>query len=243
MNRCRLDAREALGRAPAWNARCRIERSPSLMVRLAAGRLHYSWIVFGVTFFTLLASAGIRSTPGVLIVPLEHEFGWDRAAISLAIGLNLFLYGRGGPFAAAVRERIGMRVMMISALLILSVAVTLTTQMTAAWQLQLLWGVIVGLGTGAMAGWVAATVSNRWFQQRRGVVVGVLTAANATGQLVFLPLLATMVVTVGWRAAALLVAGVALAAIPLVALFIRNYPRDVGLAPYGATAEEAAAAA
>ena len=207
------------------------------------GRVHYAWIVVAVTFLTMLASAGIRSTPGVLIVPLEHEFGWDRASISLAIGLNLFLYGLCGPFAAAVMERVGMRVMMIGALLILSVAVALTTRMTAAWQLQLLWGVIVGLGTGAMAGWVAATVSNRWFQERRGVVVGILTAANATGQLVFLPLLATVVVTVGWRSAAFVVAGVALAAIPLVALFIRNYPRNVGLAPYGATAAEAAAAA
>jgi sugar phosphate permease len=214
-----------------------------MIASLVRGRLYYGWVVVGVTFLVMLASAGIRSTPGVLIVPLEHEFGWDRASISLAVGLNLFLYGLCGPFAAAVMERVGMRVMMVGALLLLAVAVTLTTQMTAVWQLQLIWGLVVGLGTGAMAGWVAASVSNRWFQQRRGLVVGLLTAANATGQLVFLPLLASIVVTVGWRVAALLVAAVALAVIPLVALFIRNFPRDVGLAPYGASASEATAAA
>jgi len=137
-------------------------------------------------------------------------------------------------FAAAVMERIGMRRMMIGSLLFLAVGVSLTTLMHAVWQLYLLWGVVVGLGSGAITGWVAATVANRWFVERRGLVVGLLTASTATGQLLFLPLLAKLAVTAGWRPAVLLVAGVTLLVIPLVALFVRNRPQDVGLRPYGA---------
>src|SRR6266851_4076332 len=126
-------------------------------------RLHYAWIVAGVTFFALLASAGIRATNALLVLPLERDFGWDRATVSLAVSINLLLYGLGGPFAAAVMERLGMRRLMAGALLILALAVGLTTLMRAPWQLYLLWGVAVGAGTGAMAGWVGATVANRWF--------------------------------------------------------------------------------
>ncbi|MGI8551747.1 MAG: MFS transporter [Dehalococcoidia bacterium] len=206
-------------------------------------RLHYAWIVAAVTFVVLLVAAGVRSVPGVLILPLEHEFGWSRATVSLAVSINLLLYGLAGPFAAAVMEKFGMRRLMIGSLLTIAVAVGLTTQMRASWQLQLLWGGLVGLGTGAMAGWVAATVSNRWFVERRGLVVGLLTASGATGQLIFLPLLARIVESAGWRPAVLIVAGVSLIIIPLVALFIRNFPQDVGQRPYGASSEMAAAMA
>ena len=209
-----------------------------MIATLARGRLHYAWIVVAVTFLTMLLTAGIRSVPGVLIIPLEEEFGWTRATVSLAVSINLFLYGLCGPFAAAVMEKMGMRRMMAGALTILAIAIVMTTQITTSWQLNLLWGVIVGLGTGAMAGWIAATVSNRWFFARRGVVVGLLTASNATGQLVFLPLLASLVAANGWRLAVLLVAGVALLIIPLVAVFIRNYPQDLGLRPYGASSSD-----
>lgn len=206
-----------------------------MIARLAYGRFHYAWIVVGVTFLVMLLTAGIRSVPGVLILPLEGEFGWTRATVSLAVSINLFLYGLCGPYAAAFMEKIGMRRMMGGALVLLTGAILLTTQIAVPWQLYLLWGAVVGLGTGAMAGWMAATVSNRWFVARRGVVVGLLTASNATGQLVFVPLLASLVTTHGWRAAVLLVAGVALLLIPLVLIFIHNFPRDVGLKPYGAT--------
>ncbi|MDF2630593.1 MAG: major facilitator superfamily 1 [Symbiobacteriaceae bacterium] len=202
---------------------------------LAGSRVHYGWIVVVVTFITMLGAAGIRATPTVLILPLEHEFGWDRATISLAISINLILFGLCGPFAAAVMERVGMRATMAGALLLLAAAVGLTTQLSAAWQLVLLWGVLVGLGTGAMSGWIAATVSNRWFVARRGLVVGILTVANATGQLIFLPVLASLSTSAGWRMAVLLVAGCALLVIPLVVLFVRNYPEDMGLQAYGAS--------
>jgi MFS family permease len=207
------------------------------MVRLARGRVHYAWVVFGVTFLTLLAAAGIRAAPGVLIVPLERDFGWSRAEISLAVGINLLLFGLVGPFAAALMARFGVRRVLICALLLITVGVGLTSVMRASWQMDLLWGVVVGTGTGSMAGVLAATVANRWFVARRGLVTGILTAAGATGQLIFLPVLASLAVGQGWRWASLTVALAALAAIPVVAVFMRDDPARLGLRPYGAPAD------
>jgi MFS family permease len=198
--------------------------------------MHYGWIVVAVTFLTLLAAAGIRSTPGVLMIPLEREFGWTRATVSFAVSVNLFLYGLFGPFAAGLMDRLGIRRVMVTSLALVATGVGLTTLMTASWQLTLLWGVVVGLGTGTMASVLGAMVANRWFAERRGLVLGLLTASSATGQLVFLPLLASMVVHVGWRSAVLLVAGVGLVVLPLVALLMRDDPREIGLRPWGAPA-------
>lgn len=205
--------------------------------RLARGRLHYAWIVAAVTFLVLLSAAGIRSTPGVLIIPLEKEFGWTRATISLAVSVNLVLYGLFGPFAAALMDRFGVRRMMLASLGFVAAGVWLTTVMRASWQLVVLWGVVVGLGTGTTALVLGAYIANRWFAERRGLVTGLLTASVATGQLIFLPTLASAVVSHGWRSAALIVSAVALAMVPLVALFMRNEPGDVGLRPYGASGE------
>ena len=144
----------------------------------AAPRVHYAWIVAGITFVTLLAAAGIRATPGVLIVPFEHEFGWTRATISLAVSVNLILYGLMGPFSAALVDRLGARTTMICAMAILGIGVSLTSLMTASWQLVLLWGIVVGAGSGMIALALAATVVNRWFAERRGLVMGALTASE-----------------------------------------------------------------
>lgn len=209
----------------------------SLANYLARRSLHYSWIVAALTFLALLIAAGIRATPSVLIVPLEHEFGWSRATISLAISINLVLYGLIGPFAAAVLEQIGIRRTMVFALALLGIGVSLTTLMTAPWQLVLLWGVIVGSGTGVIALVLGAIVVNRWFAKRRGLVLGVLTASTATGQLVFLPMLASVVERFGWRSAVLIVAGVSLAIIPLIALLMRDRPSEVGLQALGEQSE------
>jgi sugar phosphate permease len=208
-----------------------------LRVSESRGPLHYAWIVAGVTFLILLATAGVRSSPGVLIVPLEREFGWSRATISLAISVNLILYGLIGPFAAAIMGWLGIRRTVLASLAIVAMGVALTTRMTTAWQMVLLWGVVVGGGTGMTALVLGATIVNRWFAERRGLVLGVLTASAATGQLIFLPLLATVVQRFGWRPAVLLVAGAAALVIPLVAIFLRERPSDVGLGPYGAGPE------
>jgi sugar phosphate permease len=198
-----------------------------------AKSLHYGWIIAGVTFVTLLAAAGVRATPSVLIVPLEQEFGWSRSTISFAVAVNIFLYGMIGPFAAAIMERFGIRRTMCSALAVIALGVALTPLMRHAWQLILLWGVVVGSGTGVTAMVLGATIVTRWFTARRGLVMGVLTASTATGQLVFLPLLASLAEHYGWRSVSLTVAGVAAALLLPVALFMRDRPADLGLAPYG----------
>jgi sugar phosphate permease len=197
--------------------------------------LHRAWLVAGVAFVAILGAAGFRATPGVLITPLEEDFGWSRGTISLAVSVNLILYGLTAPFAAALMDRFGIRRVVATALVLVAAGSGLTVFMTASWQLVLLWGVLVGLGTGSMALVFVATITGRWFVKRRGVVTGVLTAAGATGQLIFLPVLAAIATTTGWRAAALTVTGAALAVVPLVLGFVREHPADVGLPPYGAS--------
>jgi sugar phosphate permease len=199
----------------------------------AVRRLHYAWIVAGVTFVVGLLTAGVRAAPGVLIVPLEQEFAWSPATISFAIGVNLLLYGLIGPFAAALMDRCGVRRTMALALGVTAAAVALSPAMRQAWQLILLWGVVVGAGTGVIGSFIAAYIAARWFKSRQGLVVGVLTAANAAGQLVFLPSLAGLATHFGWRVMSLALAGTVILFVPLVALLMRNRPGDLGLAPYG----------
>ena len=201
-------------------------------------RLHYAWIVFAVAFVTIIAAAGIRATPGVLIVPLEEEFGWSRATISVAVSINLLLFGFVGPFAAAMMERWGVRPVVAGSLLLIAGGASLTTLMTAPWQLYLLWGFIVGLGAGTMAVVFGATIANMWFVRRRGLVIGLLEAASATGQLIFLPFLGWLAQERSWRYVSLTVAIAALAVVPLVLLFLRNRPEDVGLRAYGASEDD-----
>jgi sugar phosphate permease len=196
-------------------------------------RLHYAWVIAAVTFLVLLVTAGIRATPGVLMVPLESEFGWTSAAISLAIAVNLALFGLIGPFAASLMERWGLRRIVLCALALLTGAVALTTLMTSQWQMMLLWGICVGSGTGVTAIVLAAVITNRWFDRQRGLVLGVLTAANATGQLLFLPLLARLLELSGWRSVVLLVAACAAGVFVLVLVFMRDRPSDLGLTRYG----------
>jgi len=212
-----------------------------VIARALSGRIHYAWIVAGITFLTLLAAAGTRATPGVLIVPLQTEFGWNRAEISLAVSINLVLFGAIGPFAAAFMARFGLRRIVLGALVTIAIGVGLTAAMTTVWQLYLLWGIVVGTGAGCMATVLAAVVANRWFVTRRGLVVGVLTAAGATGQLIFLPILASEVVGHGWRWASLTVAAAIVLIIPFVFIFLRDRPGDLGLRAYGSTEDDAPA--
>ena len=200
---------------------------------------HYAWIVLAITFVVLLTSAAIRATPGVLMVPLETEFGWSRATISIAVSTNLLLYGLMGPFAAGLVNRYGpRRVMALSAFLI-GLGTLATITMKQPWQLVALWGVVVGLGTGMIAIVLGATVVQRWFYLHRGLALGLLTASSATGQLVFLPLLAKLVVTSGWRWAVVVVSAAALVIAPLAYVVMRDRPQDKGLKPLGLPDTEA----
>lgn len=189
-----------------------------------------------VTFLVLIASAAFRSSQGVMIVPIEEDLGWSRTITSLAISVNLVVYGVTAPFAAALMERFGVRRIAIGALSLLAIGTGLTAVMTASWQLVFLWGVLVGLGTGSTALVFGALVANRWFTKRRGLVVGIFGAAWATGQLAFLPLFARIIEHQGWRYASLTVALLSATLIPVVAIVMRDRPSDVGLAPYGAEA-------
>ena len=205
--------------------------------RAMIGRLHRAWLVAGVTFLVLLASAAFRSSVGVMVVPLEDEFGWTRSATSLAISVGLVVYGLTAPFAAALMERFGIRRIAVLALLLMAVGTGLTLAMTQSWQLVLLWGVMVGLGTGSTALVFGALVTARWFAHRRGLVLGILGAAWATGQLIFLPFLARTIESQGWRYASAAIAIACLALIPLVWFVIADRPADVGLRPYGASGD------
>jgi MFS family permease len=198
-------------------------------------RIHPAWRVAGATFLVLLVAAAIRATASVLIVPFEREFGWSRATISAAISINLLLYGLMGPFCAAIADRIGVRRTMAIAMSILAAALLLATAIAAPWHLVLLWGFLVGTGTGMVALVLGAVVVTRWFSKRRGLVMGALTASTATGQLIFLPLLARVVETDGWRWAVRIVALAAIAAVVVAVLLVRESPAAMGVTPYGAT--------
>jgi sugar phosphate permease len=200
-------------------------------------RIHRAWWVALVVLGALVAAAGFRSSTGALLVPLETEFGWSRATTSGAVTANLVVYGLTAPFAAALMERFGIRWVVVSSLLLVAVGSGLTTVMTQAWQLWLLWGLAVGIGTGAMALVLGSVVANRWFvEARRGLVTGIFSAAGAAGQLVFLPGIAALATGPGWRWAALVVTGAALLLAPIVLLVVRDRPADVGLRPFGAPA-------
>ena len=191
-----------------------------------------------MTFLALVGAAAFRAVPGVLIDPLRDEFGWSVSTISAAVAVNMALYGLTAPFAAALMERFGIRRVVMCALLVVALGSGLTVFMTASWQLILLWGVLVGLGTGSMALSLVATVTGRWFVARRGLVSGILTAGSAAGQLIFLPLVAWIDSVWGWRAASLGTTAAALAVLPLVAWLLRDRPRDLGVTPYGGTAAD-----
>jgi len=201
---------------------------------MAKQKIHPGWIAVTVTFFTLMASAGYRSAPSVLIVPLEEAFGWSRSQIAAAVSINVLLFGLVAPFAAALMERFTVRKVVISALTLVSLSATSTIFITQPWHLWLLWGVGVGVGAGSMALVFAATIANRWFVARKGIVVGALTAATASGQLVFLPLLSHFAVTYGWKSVSFTVGGAAALIIPFIFLFLKERPELLGVTPYGA---------
>jgi MFS family permease len=198
-------------------------------------RIHWAWVVAAVSFIAILGAAGFRSVPGVMMNPLHHELGWSHGVVGLAMSVNMTLFGLTAPFAAALMDRFGVRPVLSAALLLIAAGSALSVTMSASWQLVLLWGVLVGVGTGSISMGFVATVATRWFEAKRGLVTGVLTAASATGQLIFLPIVAEVTTRHGWRWASLIVAAAALSVVPLVLVFMRNYPQDKGLTPYGAT--------
>ncbi|HEY7467485.1 MAG TPA: MFS transporter [Dehalococcoidia bacterium] len=218
-------------------------RGGSFVARWAARHgVHYSWVVVGVAFFVVVAASGVRATPGVLIRPLERDFGWSRSEISLAIALSLLVYGLASPLSGRIADRFGLRAMTLAFLATSGVGVALSATIAHLWQMQLFWGVIVGLGTGGVATVMGAIVANIWFESRRGLVVGMIGGAASAGQLIFLPLLVWITSEWGWRTALGFLGTLMLAVIlPLAFLLMRSRPQDVGLQPYGTGAGAAGA--
>jgi len=203
---------------------------------LARRNVHYGWVVVATTFLTMLVTAAAMGAPGVLIKPLQDEFGWETSQISTALAIRLVLFGLMGPFAAAFMNRFGLRPVITFALALIGAGFIGSLFMTELWQLMLLWGVVIGFGTGLTAMVLAATVSARWFTARRGLVVGMLSASSATGQLIFLPLMAELTEQYGWRSTVVFVCALLALAAVFVLTLMRDRPSDLGLPAYGETA-------
>jgi MFS family permease len=201
---------------------------------MARRGLHYGWVVMGIAFLTMLSSSAALGLPGALLLPLSREFGWTTEQISSAMAIRFVLFGLMGPFAAILMERYGLRRIVCSALVMIASAMLLSTQMTALWQLFVLWGLVLGLGSGFTALVLGATVANRWFDQRRGLVLGILTASSATGQLIFLPVAASLIANHGWRYAVLPVMTMCLVVAGLAFCFLKDRPQDLELLAFGA---------
>lgn len=206
------------------------------MTTTVRSRIHPAWVVAAVAFIALMGAAGFRAAPGVLMIPLNADFGWSISTMSAAVSVNILLYGLTAPFAAALIGRFGVRAVTMVALVLISAGSGLTVFVTEEWVLYVTWGLLIGLGSGSMALVFAAEIANTWFVSRRGLVTGVLSAGSATGQLVFLPGIGFLSESVGWTAASLLISGVALAVVPLVFVFVRNHPHDLGVDAFGAAA-------
>ncbi len=201
----------------------------------------YAFVVVAVIFLALLSAAGMRSTPGVLMVPLEKSFGWSRDIISISAATGIFLYGLAGPFAAAVMQRFGIRRTVLCSLALMSSSIGLSYFMTEPWHLFLTWGLLSGLGSGAVANVLGATIVNRWFTTNRGLVMGLLTASTATGTLIFMPGLAALTEWGGWKPVVLTVAACCAALIPLVYFLVPERPASAGLRSYGSTQDDVVA--
>ena len=201
---------------------------------------YYGWFVLALCFLTTLTSAGVRSSPSVLIHPLEAEFGWSRMLIASAVSMNLLLFGIAAPISGWLLDRYGPRKVMLGSLTLLIVGVSGTMAMNQFWQFFLVWGVIVGLGAGGVGSVLTATIGNRWFVARRGLALGILGSASSTGQIIFLPLFMAMITYAGWRMGSMALIVVALILLPLIYVFMRDDPSEVGLEPYGAGQSRAA---
>ncbi len=197
-------------------------------------KFHHAYVVVAVVFFALLAAAGVRSTPAVLMVPWGNDFGWSRAVISFAAATGIFLFGITGPFAAAAMQRFGVRPTVMCALALMSGSALVSLMMHESWQLILTWGIASGIGSGCVAGVLSATIVNRWFVTNRGLVMGLLAASTSTGTLIFFPALSAIQEWGGWKPVVMIVAACLAVLIPLVFLFLPEWPAEVGAVPFGA---------
>ena len=206
------------------------------MQRSFFGR-HYALAVVAIIFVALLAAAGLRSTPGVLMVPWGQAFGWSRQTISFAAAVGIFLFGLTGPFAAAAMQRFGIRATVIAALSMMSLSTAASLFMKEPWQLVLTWGVVSGIGSGCITNVLSATIVNRWFVTNRGLVMGLFAASTSTGTLIFIPVLSAISLDHGWKPVVFCVALAMALLVPLVFVALPEEPADIGTVPFGADAD------
>ncbi|MDT4790537.1 oxalate/formate antiporter family transporter [compost metagenome] len=201
--------------------------------RLDRRGIHYAWLVAALTFLVMLTTSAALGLPGAFLSPLAREMGWNTDEISSILAFRFALFGLMAPFSAILMERFGVRNVVCAALALIAGGMALATVSTELWQLFVAWGLMLGVGSGLTALVLAAVVANRWFSARRGLVIGLLTASSATGQLAFLPVAAWLIEHMGWRVAVLpVLAACALLAVLVLGL-MRNRPADVGLAAFG----------
>ena len=196
-------------------------------------RPHYAWVVVAVTFLALLVAASVRAAPGILILPLEKEFGWDRATVSGAIAISILTFGLGGPLSGTLIGRYGPRKVILGGSVLIALGLGAFLAVHELWQLFLFWGIVVGLGTGAVGNVLGATVAHRWFRTQRGLVIGLFGAATSAGSLIFIPAMAALSVSVGWRGAIVLLIIACVAVLVPVAIFMRDRPADAGTRAFG----------
>src|SRR6266700_5530188 len=208
---------------------------PRAIANLCSGRVHYAWIVLAVMFTATLAGVGVRAAPGVMIVPLQRAFGWDVATISAAVSINIILMGAAGPFVTGFMEVVGLKRTILLGMTLLMVGTGFSVFMTEPWQLFLTWGLMVGIGCAGAVG-ITAEVANRWFAERNGLAMGLLFAATAAGQIIFLPFLALLAESFGWQAVAVTAALSTAIMVPVVLLVLPESPAQIGIGPYGSAA-------
>ncbi|MEG0383552.1 MAG: MFS transporter [Solibacillus sp.] len=196
-------------------------------------RIHYSWIILAITFCSIIVAGIVIASSGVFINAFENEFGWDRSVIALAFAISLFLYGISGPFMAALLEVIGVKKMMLVSMATLIMGSMLTLLMSQSWHLIVIWGFIIGLGASLFLTVVSPYVSTHWFGKRRGLALGILSASTATGQLILLPVLATIINNYSWRWAIGLIIILCFIMLIIIFVFMKNSPKDAGVLPYG----------
>lgn len=197
-------------------------------------KIHYSWVILIVTFLSVIVAAVTNTMSGVMMIPFEKEFGWDRASISGAFAICITLVGFSGPIIAGLYQKFTVKKIVIAGMGTLLLAIFLTTFMKQIWQLYLIWGIVIGLSAGVFLTILNAYVATTWFEKKRGVALGILTSASAVGQLVFLPLLAYIVESFSWRSAIYLIFSFGLLVYLLIIIFMKNDPSDIGLLPLGA---------
>ncbi|MEH7125811.1 MFS transporter [Bacillus sp. JJ1503] len=196
-------------------------------------RIHFSWFILTVTFFSIIVAGIVMASSGVFLTPFESEFGWDRSVISLAFGISLFFYGVSGPFMAALLEKIGLKKMMLASMGTLLIGLLLTYLMNQSWHLIIIWGIIIGLGSSLFLTVLSPYVANHWFKEKRGLATGILTASTAMGQLILLPVLAMVIESYSWRWAMGLIIALSIIMFIIIFLFMKNSPKDIGVLPYG----------